>query len=356
MTALSCGTWQIMIKTFLLIAFCLLALGVEAAVGQENTTVLIYHKFGEEQSPTTNVSLANFARQMAWLRDNDYRVLPLAQLVRLLADQAAVPDRAVVITIDDGYKSVYTGAWPILRRYGYPFTVFLYAKAVEKKYREFLSWKEIKEMRAAGVDFQGHSYSHYHLGNRPAGLTDSGYAHWIRADLEKGRAVLQRHLGRRPEFLALPYGEYNSIITRQCREIGYKAIFSQDPGSVSSDTGYVIPREPILGYEWSTLAHFKAVLARTDLPISNIEPETAPFTGQIKQFCATLLYPRRYDLRTLNIYVSELGWQRPDKINGSRVCLTNNRDLKLRMNRVAISARDKLTRRQAVRFWLLMKR
>jgi len=205
-------------------------------------------------------------------------------------------------------------------------------------------------MRAAGVDFQSHSYSHYHLGNRPAGLTDSGYARWVRADLEKGRAVLQCHLGGQSQFLALPYGEYNSIITGQCRKIGYKAIFSQDPGSVSNDTGYVIPREPILGYEWGTLTHFKAVLARTDLPISNIEPDTEPVTGQSKQFCATLLYPQRYDLRTLNIYVSELGWQRPDKINGSRVCLTNNRSLKRRLNRVAVSARVKLTRRQAIGF------
>jgi len=68
----------------------------------------------------------------------------LARLVRLLATPAAVPERAVVITIDDGYRSVYTGAWPILRQYGYPFTVFLYVEAVEKKYREFLSWKKSK--------------------------------------------------------------------------------------------------------------------------------------------------------------------------------------------------------------------
>jgi peptidoglycan/xylan/chitin deacetylase (PgdA/CDA1 family) len=342
-----------MAKIILLIVSCLLMLVAEPAAGQGNTTVLIYHKFGEAQSPTTNVSLVNFARQMAWLRDNDYQVLPLARLVRLLDTSAAIPERAVVITIDDGYESVYTGAWPILRQYGYPFTVFLYAKAIEKKYPEFLSWKQIKEMQTAGVDFEGHSYSHYRLGNKPAGLTKSGYAHWVRADLEKGRAVLARHLGRPPALLALPYGEYNSIITRQCREIGYEAIFSQDPGSVSGDTGYVIPREPILGYDWSTLEHFKNVLERTDLPISNIEPDTAPFSGVARQFCATLLYPGRYDLRTLNVYVSELGWQRPE-ITGNRVCLANARKLKRRTNRVAISAIDK-SHRRAIRFWLLIR-
>jgi peptidoglycan/xylan/chitin deacetylase (PgdA/CDA1 family) len=342
-------------KFFGIIVFCLFtAFGAGSAAGQENVTVLIYHKFGEDQYPTTNVSLLKFARQMAYLRDNGYQVLPLAQMAGMLARKDVLPERAVVITIDDGYESVYSGAWPILKKYGYPFTVFLYAKAVEKKYRDFLTWPQIDEMRAAGVDFQDHGYSHYRMGRKPAGLTKAGYADWIYADLKKSRAILTRHLGYRPDFLALPYGEYNSVVSAQCNKIGYKAVFSQDPGSVSSDTGYIIPREPILGYDWSTLEHFKSVLERDDLPLTDLRPDTEPFTGKADQFCATIMYQERYDMRTLRVFVSELGWQSATNVDGKRLCLSNDKELMRRTNRVAISVREKNKHRQSIRFWLLI--
>gem|GEM_PF-45286 len=323
------------------------------ASGRGHVTVLIYHKFGEAQYPTTNVSLANFAQQMAYLRDNNYQVLPLAQMDQWLKSSADLPDKAAVITIDDGYESVYSGAWLILRQYGYPFTVFLYTKAVEKKYRNFLTWEQIEEMRAAGVDFQDHSYSHYRMGTKPTGMNDAEYGSWVRDDIEKSRAILERHLGAFPEFLAPPYGEYNSIIIEQVKELGYKAIFSQDPGSVSKDSGYILPREPILGYDWGTIKHFKTVLERCDLPITDIEPDTRPFNGNAAKICATLQYPERYEPGTLNVYVSELGWQRPE-VDGKRICLANSKKLRRRTNRIAISAREKDLDCQAIRFWLLI--
>jgi len=337
------------------LACCLLS-GVRQAHGTEpeNVTVLIYHKFGEEQYPTTNVSLERFAGQMAYLQENDYQVLPLARMVKLLHSGKPLPDKAVVITIDDGYESVYTGAWPILRKHGYPFTVFLYTKAVEHDYHNFLTWKQVREMWQAGVDFEDHSFSHFRLGTRPGGLDDKGYAAWIRADLEKSRAVLDRRLGATPRFLALPYGEYNSVIEEQCKQLGYEAVFSQDPGSVSRDTGYIIPREPVLGLDWSTMAHFIMVLRRVDLPLVDIEPGIDPFVNtKPARFCASLLYPQRYQPGSFSMYVSELGWQRPD-IDGNRLCITNDLELKRRSNRVAVSAREKGSGRSAVRFWLLI--
>lgn len=324
------------------------------AAEQENVTVLIYHKFGEPQYPTTNVSLARFADQMAYLQENNYQVLPLQRMVEMLHSGKPLPDKTVVITIDDGYESIYTGAWPILRRYGYPFTVFLYVKAVDHDYHNFLTWKQIQEMRQAGVDFEDHSYSHYRLGKKPDGLDNKGYTAWIKADLEKSRALLGSRLGAVPRFLALPYGEYNSVVEEQCKNLGYEAIFSQDPGSVSHDTGYIIPREPVLGVDWSTMEHFVKVLQRVDLPLVDMEPGIAPFVDKKPaRFCATLLYPQRYKPDSFSIYVSELGWQRPE-MDGNRLCVANNNELMRRTNRVAISAREKGTGRSAVRFWLLI--
>ncbi|MFP3983072.1 MAG: hypothetical protein ACLFV2_05200 [Desulfurivibrionaceae bacterium] len=69
------------------------------------TTVLIYHRFGEDKYPTTNVSVEKFKQQMAWLKANDYKVIPLSRLVKSLHQGEKLPEKSVVITIDDGYRS-----------------------------------------------------------------------------------------------------------------------------------------------------------------------------------------------------------------------------------------------------------
>ncbi|HIJ89954.1 MAG TPA: polysaccharide deacetylase family protein [Deltaproteobacteria bacterium] len=322
-----------------------------------NLTFFIYHHFGDKRYPTTNVAMADFVAQMRYLADNKYHVIPLAEAVQLVREKRPILEKTAVITIDDGYKSIYSEAWPVLKSFGFPFTVFLYPEGIEKGYSNYLSWKQILEMQAAGVDFQDHSYSHYRLADRPKGMGEPEYRQWIRADLARGLAVLQDRLGRKPRYFAIPYGEYNSIVMEEAKATGYEAIFSQDPGSVSSDTDvFCIPREPILGKEWASLSHFVSVLGRVDLPIAEMTPSiaaprqnaTPPVIG------ARLLHPERYVQSSFGIYVSELGWQQASNDKGF-VSIKNTRPLTRRLNRIMISAREKDTGRLAVRVWLLMQ-
>jgi len=297
-----------------------------------------------------------FREQMAYLQANDYQVIPLAYLVRALRGEVPFPDRAVVLTVDDGYKTVHANAWPILKSFGYPFTVFIGAEYLDRGYSNYLTWDQVKEMQAAGVDFQDHSFSHYHLATRPAGMDEEQYRAWIRADLDKNRARLLEKLGRSPTFLALPYGEYNNLVLEEARGLGYAAIFTQDPGSVSIHTElYRIPREPILGNEWSTMSHFREVLERVDLPFDRPEPSMVPLgSATPPRFGARLHFPERYQAESLGIYVSELGW-RKGKLDGNFLSLENQTPLTRNLNRIAVSGKEKATGRTAIRFWLLMQ-
>ena len=155
----------------------------------------------------------------------------------------------------------------------------------------------------------------------------------------------------------MPYGEYNTIIQKEARELGYKAVFSQDPGSVSRYTDiYAIPREPILGNDWSTVKHFAKVLDRKDLPIENVFPHTQPLIDlQPKNFCATIVEPHLYLQDSFGIYVSELGWQK-GQLTGDRLCIENNATLQRRSNRVAINAKEKEGGSTAMRYWLLIRK
>lgn len=318
--------------------------------------VLIYHRFGEDRYPTTNVAVASFREQMAYLRDNGYQVVTLASVAAALKENRPVPDRAVVITIDDGYESAYTEAWPILKEFRYPFTIFLNIQAVNDGYHNLLSWQQVAEMRAGGVDIQDHGYAHHRLAHWPARMDERKYRSWIRDDLQKGAGILAERTGEKPKFLAIPYGEYNRIVIEEATKVGYEAILTQDPGSVSSETSrFQIPREPILGYEWATMEHFKKILARRDLPCIEMQPPLVPLTDRKPFYISTrLVHPEWYQTGSLDIYVSELGWL-PATLTGDRLVTDMPISLHRRLNRVAIEGRELASGRTAIRFWMLIR-
>jgi peptidoglycan/xylan/chitin deacetylase (PgdA/CDA1 family) len=320
-----------------------------------SVTVLIYHRFGEERYPTTNVSVEGFREQLTYLRDNNYQVLELAELYRYLQEKKELPEKAAVITIDDGYKSVYQHAWPLLQSFGYPFTIFVYVKATDNKHWDYMTWDQVRELQAKGVDFQSHGYGHHRFGTRPAEMDEQEYRDWIATDFAKSTKIMERELGVKPRFLALPYGEYNQTVIDAAKKAGFEAVFPQDPGSVSNDSDlFSIPREPILGNNWSTIEHFATVLNRTDLPLDTMVPGIERLTTQAPtEFSVRLLYPDQYRPGTLGIYVSELGWQQAT-VEGDTIRITNDKPLQRRLNRVAVSGREKETGRTAIRFWLLV--
>lgn len=163
-----------------------------------------------------------------------------------------------------------------------------------------------------------------------------------------------KKLGSRPRFFAIPYGEYNLQIVEEAKNLGYDAVFSQDPGSVSQYTSpYLIPREPILGKNWSTTRHFEDVLKRVDLPISNIAPPFGNIEGVPETFAARILFPNRYIESSFKIYVSELGWMTP-AVAGDLVTVNNETALTRRLNRVMVKAKERGTGRTAIRSWLLV--
>jgi len=345
----------ILFHILLLASPCIAAETESVDAEGSGVTVLIYHRFGEDAYPTTNIAVERFREQLEFLKNNNYTVIPLQQLVQFLQKGAKLPDRSVVITIDDGYRSVYENAWPVLRDYGYPFTVFLYAKATENRHWNYMTWDQVKEMKEAGVDMQNHGFAHDHMAFKPSGMNLEEYRAWIRADLAVSTRILSEELKERPRFFAVPYGEYNKIILEEIRSFGYEAILLQDPGSVSSDTDpFAIPREPILGIDWSSMQHFQMILERVDLPITGEIPATGRLSDAAPdQFGAQLLYPERYMPGTLGIYVSELGWHKAT-LQGDFASIANSSTLSRRINRVAVSGREKKSGRTAIRYWMLV--
>ena len=90
------------------------------AVAAESAVILMYHRFGEDKYPSTNIRLDQFDAHLEKLASGDYTVLPLDKIIRHMQNGIDLPDRTVAITIDDAYLSVFTEAWPRLEAKGFP--------------------------------------------------------------------------------------------------------------------------------------------------------------------------------------------------------------------------------------------
>ena len=315
----------------------------EAIAG--HATILLYHRFGDDRYPTTSVSMEDFERQMKYLKKNGYRVIPMRDLVRLLEEGKPIPPKTVVIAIDDGYKSTMK-AYRVLKRYGFPFVVFLYMEAVGR-YPDFLTIKQIREMERSGLaEFENHSYSH-----KPFGLMKSTDS--FLKDLERSEKRFEKIFGRKPTMYALPFGYYNKGVLRILKERGYRAVFTQDPGNVGDKTDiFRIPRQAIVG-SWSTIPNFKKKLRREPLPLVEI----IPGFGFLQKNPPDMIGARLDSHETYDkcrIYITELGWKVAKREEGL-VYRDQLPKLKRRWNRVGVKCFNTDTKTWAESFWMIIR-
>jgi len=201
--------------------------------------ILMYHALVERHAPymaTVHVEVARFAEQMAWLAASGHPVIPLAAVPAVLAGPASAGPPAVVLTFDDGYRSLLTHAQPILQRHGFAATLFLTTNAVgEPSYAsqgDFacsapandppLTWAELRGLQAAGWAIESHGCTHRPLASLPPPEQLS--------ELRQSRAAIAQHLGTTPAFYAFPYGSYNRHALRALAPAGYQAGFSVHTG------------------------------------------------------------------------------------------------------------------------------
>jgi len=198
------------------------------ADGYQTVPILAYHRFGNKDGKMT-VTPEAFAAQMKYLADNGYRVIRLSELAGFLSGERGLPARAVVITVDDGYASTYQHAFPVLKKHGFPATVFVYSDFVGA--RDALTWAQMREMIASGlIDIQSHSKSHDSLTTLLPGETEAAYRKRLERELKVGRDILQRNLNHEVTSFAYPYGDANQVVVERAQKANYRLAVTVDPG------------------------------------------------------------------------------------------------------------------------------
>ncbi len=183
--------------------------------------ILCYHRFGPNKSKMV-ITPENFDAQMAYLKKHGYRVIPLSSIHSFLKGEAALPQRAVIITIDDGYRSSHDIAYPILKKYNLPATMFIYSDFTGSK--DALDAIQMKEMIKSGlVDIQPHSKTHTSMAKRLANESNEAYRKRIDEEIRVPGLQIRKGLGLPLHTFAYPYGESNELMISQLKNAGYSA-------------------------------------------------------------------------------------------------------------------------------------
>ena len=197
--------------------------GVEPT-GYQLVPILVYHNLGAQAKGRLVLGADAFSEQMHYLKREGYRVVSLAEFVEWLQLKRQLPRKSVVLTFDDGYHSFREHAYPVLKKLGFPATLFVYTDYVGAS-RNALSWEQLKTLAAEGFDVQAHSKTHGDL-RRAAGETDAQYGKRMQDELAEPPRLFQRQLGRGVQFLAYPYGRVDDELLSRVREQGYAAAFT----------------------------------------------------------------------------------------------------------------------------------
>jgi len=206
--------------------------------------ILVYHRFGPRVVDSMTVRTAAFEAQLRQMEARDYRVIPLRQLVDHLVDQGPPPPPgSVVLTVDDGHRSVYTELLPVVLRHRLPVTLFIYPSAISNA-SYALTWEQLAELRASGLfDIQSHSYWHPHFLREKRALDPATYAAFADKQLNMSKQVLESRLHSRVDMLAWPFGLHDADLRERAVRAGYVAAFSLEARAVhDGDDPLALPR------------------------------------------------------------------------------------------------------------------
>ena len=191
----------------------------------EGVSVLMYHMIGNQQGNAAIMTEANLRIQMNYLRDHGYHPITMQELYDYVTKGAPLPEKPVCITFDDGYLDSYTIVYPLMKEYGYPWTLFLITDDVGKPYNR-MTWDQLKEMADSHtVTIANHTLSHPKLHNLATAKEKE-------KEIVEANQALKYHLGIDNPWLAYPYGDYDDEVVAIAKKAGIKMAVTTDAGRV----------------------------------------------------------------------------------------------------------------------------
>lgn len=255
---------------------------------QNRVLILMYHDLSPNPIDKGTLSVANFEQQLELMKSNNFHWITMSQYRDFILHDSPVPDNAVLLTFDDGYESLYTYAFPLLKKYQAPASSFLIVNAIDNPLHTGVpkvTWEQVELMHKNGIDFFSHTYdSHKFALADPASdtriamlsgpiflkdenrlETETEYEQRVTDDLKKANDILRQKLGRPNYVLAFPYGEFSKSLPKIGEELGIDLMLTVRDGlnKAGQTTGFRVnaggvSNDPVL--QLSLMKHAETLL------------------------------------------------------------------------------------------------
>jgi peptidoglycan/xylan/chitin deacetylase (PgdA/CDA1 family) len=279
-------------------------------------SILGYHDFRERGGTPMLISADRFRQQMQAIKDSKIPVIAMRDLLAWKKGEKNIPEEAIVITMDDGWEGVYQFAFPVLKEFGFPFTIYLYKKYVNIGGRS-LTWGQIREMMASGAEVGSHSVSHENMTAVKRGRNEAEQQLWILSELKDSKEFLEKNLGVTVTSFAYPYGNHNEIVLQTAQQVGYETAVTVSPQKVTWETPmaklsrYIIHGDNDTNFRMATSFHGRGDVGNANVIASDAKDAEGNQLVELKPAPNTTITERR---PTIEANLARLGSLDPSSI------------------------------------------
>lgn len=272
------------------------------AQAQDHGVILLYHHVATDTPPSTSISPADFTGHLQYLKDNNFNVIALDDMIKRLKSGQSLPDKAVAITFDDGYSSIYSEAFPLLQSFGYPFALFLSTGPINNNQANYMNWDQVREMADAGTVIANHLIDHPYMLQRKPEENDQQWLEGLRQQLLQAEATISAETGQSHRYLAYPYGEYNPAIKAMLAEEDFVGL-AQSSGAIGAGSDFLALSRFPLASIYADLDTAKTKFSTLSFNVTQLEPESPVTTSRSPR--VTLQFePGNYNRSQLGCYAN----------------------------------------------------
>ena len=337
---------------FLFLIFCQNIFSLINFIYAEETVIpiLTYHNFTKDESSSYRINIEEFEKQMDYLATHNYSVISLSELLKGLRD-SQLPPKPVVITIDDGFKSTFTLAYPILKKYDFPATLFLYTNFIEKSSFS-LTWEDIREMAKNNIEIGSHTLSHCNLLRYNKNEDYDTYITRVKKEIFLSKEILEGKIDGKVKFFAYPYGIYSPIIKNLVIQAGYEGILNANSmNNTLNANPFSLNRQIVFGI--SSFNSFIQILNQQPLNTSKIFPYDGIIENDQFVKIGAILEGDNYDIKTLSMKLGGAKVRFNFNPENKEISFTPSKPLIKKSYIINISALDKITNHLRKKSWLI---
>jgi peptidoglycan/xylan/chitin deacetylase (PgdA/CDA1 family) len=286
------------LSSFLPILVVFVFVAMQALAVRHDLPALCYHQVEPKASGKFSLSVEKFRQQLDYLRSRNFVSLNSEDIAEIMAGNRPVPENSIIITFDDGFRTVYDHAYPIMKEYGFKGIVCVYPAFIGSG--KAMTWQQMTHLIQEGWSVESHTMTHANLTSMIE--KPEAEAAFFEKEIVKSKSIIEQRLGNKVRYIVWPYGCYTQKSIETAKIAGYIGAMTVDGGaSYSSLSPWQIKRQVV--YANDDMNKFLIRLGMRALPVSEQYPAPGEVVTDLATFSCKLpeladYSPEKYVLNT----------------------------------------------------------